>query len=71
MADTGSSLTGMNREMVMMLGLRACGALSEGSTAVKVRGVLTAKGLTPAQASRVMLSAVSALCPEYKDKVNP
>jgi hypothetical protein len=50
------------------MGMRACSAFSEGSTAADIRQVLVQKGLDEAEASRVVLAAVSTYCPEYADR---
>jgi hypothetical protein len=63
-------MTGSAVEEISM-GQRACGALGEGRSAAEVRQVLQAKGLTPAEAGRVMLAAVKAYCPDYAEAVNP
>jgi hypothetical protein len=64
----GGTISGLSRDGIQSLGRRACGAFSEGSSAKDIRTILVGKGLTDAQANRVVLAAASTYCPEYGDK---
>jgi hypothetical protein len=50
------------------MGRRACSALAEGSSAADIRRVLGQKGLPAEEASRVVMAAVSTLCPDYRQR---
>jgi hypothetical protein len=71
MTAVGGALAGQSKTAVIALGLRTCGAFSEGSTATDIRNILEQKGLDEAQASRVILAAAAIYCPEFKKLANP
>lgn len=64
----GASIT---KEQALSSGRRACGALAEGQKPADIRSLLVQKGLTEAQASRLMLAAAKVYCPEFEKVVNP
>ena len=68
MAAVGSGVPDVPREVALSMAQRTCSAFSEGATASDIRDILARKGLTPAQASRVVLAAVSTYCPEFRDR---
>jgi hypothetical protein len=64
----GASIT---KEQALSSGRRACGALGEGQSPADIRSLLVQKGLSDAQASRLMLAAAKVYCPEFEKVVNP
>jgi hypothetical protein len=70
-AALGGSLGTHSRSETASMGERACGAFGEGYSPADIRDILVRKGLTQAQASRVILAAVVSYCPEFKQKANP
>jgi hypothetical protein len=50
------------------MGHRVCTAFVEGSSAADIRRILVQKGLQEAEASRVVLAAVTTFCPDHMDK---
>lgn len=68
MAAVGSGVPDVPREVALSMAQRTCSAFSEGATASDIRDILVRKGLTPAQASRVVLAAVSTYCQEFRDR---
>jgi hypothetical protein len=71
MAALGANVNSVSRPVALGMGHRACTAFGEGASAAEIRRILVQKGLTEAQASRVILAAVSTFCPDYKFKANP
>jgi hypothetical protein len=67
----GGQVTSVSPYSAQLMGHRVCSALDEGASAADVRAILVQKGLTDAEASRVMLAAVAMYCNENHDKVNP
>jgi len=60
-----------SRDALLSMGERTCSAFGEGASAADIRGILMVKGLSQAQASRVILAAAMTLCPEFKKDANP
>jgi hypothetical protein len=50
------------------MGHRVCSAFAESVTVAEIRSVIQEKGLRPSEASRIVLAAVTAYCPEYGEK---
>jgi len=50
------------------MGQRVCSAFAEGTKVLDIRNVLIQKGLEPAEASMIIMAAVSSYCPEWGDK---
>ena len=66
--DLGTARGGLSIDVVVTMAERVCGAFSEGSTAADIRGILARRGLTTAEAARLLLAAVSNYCPEFRDR---
>jgi hypothetical protein len=64
-AALGGRVRSVGTPVVEGMGDRTCAAFAEGASAADIRGILVQKGLHDAEASRVLLAAVSTLCPEF------
>ena len=65
----GGQVTSVSAPVAEGMGHRVCSALAEGTSVAEIRGVLVQKGLTPAEATRVILAAVTMYCVENQDLV--
>jgi hypothetical protein len=71
LAALGGQVTSVSPGVAEGMGRRVCSALDEGTPIDNVRRVLVQKGVTPAEASRITLAAVTMYCAENHDKVIP
>ena len=67
----GGQVTSVSPAVAQGMGRRVCSALDDGIPADDVRSVLAQKGVTPAEASRIVLAAVTMYCAENKAKAMP
>jgi hypothetical protein len=64
----GGRVNSVTRVVLLGMGHRVCTAFVEGSSAADIRRILVQKGLQEAEASRVVLAAVTTFCPDHMDK---
>ena len=69
LAALGGQVTSVSPYAAQLMGERVCTALDDDTPIPEVRKVLMQKGLTEAEASRVILAAVTMYCDENHDKV--
>jgi hypothetical protein len=68
LAALGGKATSVGPSIVVGMGHRTCSAFAEGASSARIRRVLVQKGLDEAEASRVVLAAVSTYCRDYADR---